>query len=100
MLTSDDITNLIEENKDTLKTYGVKKIALFGSHARGDATPDSDVDLLVEFEKGRGLFKDHTNLLNFLEDKLQKPIDLVKPHLIREELKPRIQQEKTNETNI
>ena len=90
MLASDDIISLIEENKDVLKTYGVKKIALFGSYARGDATPDSDVDLLVEFEKGRGLFRDYTNLLNFLEDKLQKPVDLVKPHLLREELKPHV----------
>lgn len=98
MLTSDDIISLLEENKESLKAYGVKKIALFGSYARGDATQDSDVDLLVEFEKGRGLYRDHTNLLDFLEDKLQKPVDLVKPHLLREELKPRVQQEITHIT--
>lgn len=33
-----------------LKPYGLKRLAVFGSYARGDETPDSDIDLLVEFE--------------------------------------------------
>ena len=38
------------------KQHGVDKVFLFGSYARGDATPASDVDLCVDAPKLRGLF--------------------------------------------
>ena len=49
----------VEQIKDTiievLKKHGVKRAALFGSVVRGEATKESDVDLLVEFEEGKSL---------------------------------------------
>jgi len=51
--------NQVERIKDTiievLKKHGVKRAALFGSVVRGEATKESDVDLLVEFEEGKSL---------------------------------------------
>lgn len=35
------------------RRHGIKRLSLFGSHQRGTAGPDSDIDLLVEFEPGR-----------------------------------------------
>ena len=46
----------LEGHRKDLSRLGVKSLALFGSTARGDARPDSDVDLLVEFDHPVGLF--------------------------------------------
>jgi len=51
---------------------------VFGSVARGEARPDSDVDFLVEMEDGRSLF-DFCHLINDLEDLLGRQADLVEP---------------------
>jgi len=56
---------------------GVKRAALFGSYARGDATEDSDIDLLIEFKgKKKSLF-DLVALKNQLEEKLGRDVDLL-----------------------
>ena len=61
---------------DTLQQFGVKKAALFGSIVRSEATDDSDIDLLVEFEPGRSLF-DLAGLKLELERLLGKNVDIV-----------------------
>ena len=52
-LNKDLIISLIQKNKSHIRDYGVKKLGLFGSFVHGDATANSDVDLLVEFESGK-----------------------------------------------
>jgi len=50
------LMNLDDANpflRDFVTRHGIRRLALFGSVLRGDDTPASDVDLLVEFEKGR-----------------------------------------------
>ena len=88
MLNKEQIIKKIEQNRDKIKAFGAKKLILIGSYARNEANKDSDVDILVEFEKGRGLFDDYAHLLQFLQDLFKREIDLVKPSLIRKELKP------------
>lgn len=87
MLTKEQIILKLEENKKIIRGFGVKKLTLFGSYARNEATPKSDMDFLVEFKKGRGLFDDYSGLLNFLNDLFRKEIDLGEEKLICEELK-------------
>lgn len=53
-----------------------RSIAVFGSVARGDAGPDSDVDFLVDFEPGSSLF-DLLHLSDALEDLLGRRVDVV-----------------------
>ena len=60
------------------KQHGVDKVFLFGSYARGDATPASDVDLCVDAPKLRGLFA-LGGLYADLEDALKKSIDHFPP---------------------
>lgn len=55
--------------------YGAKRVYLFGSHARGDATENSDVDLRIDKGRIRGL--ELAGLLVDLEDGLQAPVDLI-----------------------
>ena len=53
MLTKEEILEKFKENKEEIKKYGVKKIGLFGSYVRGNQKEKSDIDILVEFEKGK-----------------------------------------------
>lgn len=55
--------------------YGVQRMYLFGSYARGDSTPDSDVDLRIDKGSVRGM--QMAFLLSDLEDALRLPVDLL-----------------------
>lgn len=68
------------------ETHGARNVRVFGSVVRGDNRDDSDVDLLVEFDKGRTLF-DLARLKGALEDLLGVSVDVVTPgslHYIRD----------------
>lgn len=58
------------------REHGAYNLRLFGSAARGDERPDSDLDLLVEMEAGRSLM-DRVALKQDLEDLLQREVDVV-----------------------
>ncbi|NCX95293.1 MAG: hypothetical protein EBX41_02585 [Chitinophagia bacterium] len=63
--------------------YHVSSLALFGSVARNEQTPESDIDLIVEFSQPIGLA--FLDLADFLEEGVfKRKVDLVKRHLIRE----------------
>ena len=83
----EDVKIVLGAHGAELKEQGVKSLAVFGSVAQGDAGPDSDVDLLVEFDRSVGLF--HFNhVKDFLEDLLDgAQIDLVMREAVYEELK-------------
>ncbi len=90
-LTKKEILKILTENSFEIKKLGVKKLILFGSYATNKQTKKSDIDFLVEYEIGRGLFKDSIRLFHLLEKKLfNKQIDLIKTNLIRDELKTEI----------
>ena len=80
---------LSDLRSDLREKYGVKSIAVFGSTARGEARPDSDVDVLVDFEKPSGLFK-FVNLGSYLEDKLGQEVDLATPGALRSPVRERV----------
>jgi hypothetical protein len=72
--------------------FAVRDLAVFGSVARSDARPDSDLDVLVEF-KGRPTFDDYTGLKLYLEELFGRPVDLVIRGDVRPALRGRIEQE-------
>jgi predicted nucleotidyltransferase len=84
-LTIDEIRSRISTREGDIRSLRVRHLALFGSFARGDATEESDVDLLVEFE-GEATFDGYFQLKELLEAILPYPIDLV----TRKAIKPRI----------
>ena len=87
-----EILQRLEAHRDELVEMGVKGLAIFGSVARDEARPESDVDVLVEF-RGPATFNGYMDLKFFLEDLLGRPIDLVTKRSIRLGLKERIESE-------
>jgi len=53
IITKQDVLNVLDQNKSQLRALGVRRIGLFGCFVRGEQRPDSDIDLLVEFQPGR-----------------------------------------------
>jgi predicted nucleotidyltransferase len=75
IMSTQTMTQLIAEY---FKTQPVLKAWIFGSYARGEETPESDVDILVEFDKdARVSLMKHAGMIVDLEQKLNRPIDLV-----------------------
>jgi predicted nucleotidyltransferase len=72
--------------------YGAHNVRVFGSVARGEAGPDSDVDFLVEMEKGRSLF-DLGGLLMDLQDFLGRRVDVVTERGLRDRIRSRVLRE-------
>lgn len=77
MCTKEDIIMLLEKNRAGLKALGIKRIGLFGSFVHDAQRPDSDIDLLVEFEPGFKTFDTFMDACSFLENLLQRRIELV-----------------------
>lgn len=75
---------ILEDNLDRIKAFGVKQLGIFGSVARGEETEKSDIDVLVDLE--RETFDNYMGLLFYLEDLFGKKVDLA----IKNSLKPRI----------
>ena len=76
MMTKQFILDFLSSHKAELaQKYGVTKIGLFGSYARGEEREDSDVDIAVEIDS-TNKFRSFFNLKYFLEDNLHKKIDL------------------------
>ena len=84
----DEVIVRLQGCRAELDALGVRSLYLFGSTARGQEQPDSDVDLLVEFYRPVGLF-DLTRLRIRLEEVLGRRVDLVPG----DALKPRIREE-------
>lgn len=72
--------------------FGVQQLRLFGSVARGTALPDSDVDVLVGFD-GPATAKRYFGVQFYLEDLLQRPVDLVTEKALRERLRPFVERD-------
>ena len=76
------VSEILKMHQPDLAQRGVKSLAIFGSLARGDATENSDIDLLVEFDRPVGLFE-FIRMKFYLEELTQRRIDLVTPDALR-----------------
>ena len=87
----DRIERKMEEKKVYIKrVFHVREIGVFGSFIRGEQTASSDIDVLVEFEKGHKDFFNYMKLRYYLEELLQRKIDLVIKNAVKPRLRKRI----------
>jgi predicted nucleotidyltransferase len=91
--TKQDILKILHQNRLRLTELGISRIGLFGSFVRGHQHHNSDIDLLVEFAEGKKTFDAFMKLSFFLEEILQRRVEVVTmeslspylgPHILRE----------------
>jgi predicted nucleotidyltransferase len=91
----DRLTAIHERRQEILTLaarHGANNVRVFGSVARGAAGPESDLDLLVEFEPGRGLLA-HAALVRELEQLLGCKVDVVSQNGLKIRIRSRVLQE-------
>ncbi len=85
----DEILETLRAHMTEIRAFGVSRLALFGSLARGEGRSDSDADILVEFEQPVGFFA-FARLQRYLEGLIGRSVDLVTPGAIRPEMRDAI----------
>jgi len=80
---------------ELMRRFGVTRLALFGSTARNRARPDSDIDIVVDFD-GPATSSRYFGVQFMLEDELGHSVDLVTEKAMRQELRPYIEREAIN----
>lgn len=89
----EEVLALLRTHKTELaRRFQVVDLALFGSIARGAATEDSDVDILVRFD-GPATSDRYFGAQFYIEDLLGRPVDLVTDKALRAELRPHVQRD-------
>ncbi len=83
------ITNNRNAIKEIARRYNATNIRVFGSMARGDADPDSDVDILADLDTNTSLL-DRIAMTQEIEDLLGRKIDLVTPDKLHRIIKDKI----------
>ena len=91
-----DINALLQNKRKEILSiaaqHGARNVRVFGSVARGEAGPESDVDFLVELEPGRSLL-DHAALLLDLEQLLGRKVDVATERSLKERIRVRVLRE-------
>ena len=87
-----EVLTLLQRQRDQLAKFAVRALFLFGSVARDEAGPESDVDLLVEFA-GVPTYRGYMDLKFFLEDLFGCRVDLVTRSGLRPRALPAIERE-------
>lgn len=91
--TKEFIFQRIIEEREQLAFFGVKNIGLFGSFVRGDQTPSSDIDILVEFMPEKHSFDNFMEVAFLLEELLGRKVELVTPEALSPHIGPHILRE-------
>lgn len=93
ILTAAEAVRRLEAAEPEIRALGVQRLALFGSVLRGEARPDSDVDLLVQFLPGAKTFDRFLALFDVLERRLGRRVEIVTTEALSPFIGPRIQAE-------
>lgn len=90
-MTLDEVIACLRDREDELRALGIERLSVFGSFARGEAGPGSDVDLAAEVDPDAGWgFATRFRTADRLAGLLGRPVDLIQEPVTR---KPRLQAE-------
>ena len=88
-----DILNTLQDMLMELNEFGVKRIGLFGSYARGEQSDKSDIDILINFHEGQKTYENLFHVHELLIDRFGNNVELVTvgglspyigPHVLKE----------------
>lgn len=89
LMTRDAVIAVLRTAEAALRAMGVSRAALFGSTARGEARPDSDLDILVELDPAAKIdLYDYVGIQHFLADLFVEPVDVVKRESLKAHVRP------------
>ena len=88
----DEVLDILSRHQAELADFCLRSFDLFGSVARNEAGPDSDIDILVEFD-GDITFKRYAKLYNFLEETLDRKVDMATPDMIRPAMREGVEED-------
>ncbi len=91
-MTREEILKKLEEKRETIRGFGVRRLGIFGSYHHDEQTQASDIDFLVAFDDAT--LDNYFDLKFFLEDLFGRPVDLV----FADTIKPRIRSTMLEET--
>lgn len=92
-ITKQDVVDRLQLARERIFALGARRIALFGSVVRGEARPDSDVDLLVQFDPRAKTLRNFMALSFLLEELLQRRVEVVTPESLSPFIGPHILRE-------
>ena len=89
------LRSLLEQQKDQLRDYGLRRVGIFGSQVRGEGTKTSDIDVLLDFDPKQKTYRNFYASTTFLERLFDRPVDAVTPQGLSPYIKPYIERETT-----
>ena len=93
MKTKNEVIEILRANEASIRSYGVRRLGIFGSVVRGEHHAESDVDLLVEFQGGNKTFDNFIHLVFYLEELLGRKVELLTTDSLSPYIGPRILEE-------
>src|SRR3989442_9573268 len=89
-LTRKQAVERLRASEREIRALGVERLALFGSVLRGEARPDSDVDVLIQFSPGAKTFDHFLALFDLLEERLGHQVEIITTESLSPFIGPRI----------
>ncbi len=93
-MNAEGVIRVLDEHREELRRLGVRRLGLFGSTARNEATETSDLDFLVELQQKS--FDAYMDLKSLLEQLFGRHVDLVSPENLKPRLRDRIAKDLRN----
>lgn len=90
---TNDILDLIDERKSDINKLGITRVGLFGSFSRGDQNQNSDIDLLIEFDKNKKNFRNYMDFIDLAENLFGREVEVVTPESLSPYIAPYVKKE-------
>jgi uncharacterized protein len=90
IMNKNEIFTILKQNQVKIRSFGVKRLGVFGSFIHGKQREESDIDVLVEFDKERKSYDNFIHLVFFLEDLLHRDVELVTQQSLSPYIRPQV----------
>lgn len=92
-ISTSDILDLIDAKKHEISQLGITRVGLFGSFSRGDQTQESDIDLLIEFDKAKKNYHNYMGFVKLAENLFGRDVEVITPESLSPYIAPYVKKE-------